>query len=142
MSLKFRRSFKLAPGIKLNIGKKSGSLTFGGRLLRKTVNTKGQVTTSGSIPGTGVYWSERDQLSNGSEDKSVDNLLDNEEPKHIGALLMLILSAGLLVCMAIKLIILATTDWMDPSDLKATIIATVLSALVALLSSNTYFRSQ
>ena len=142
MSYKFRRTFKVAPGLKLNVGKKSASLTFGGKLFRKTVNTKGQVTTSGSLPGTGIYWSERERLSNGSEDKSVDNLLDNEEPKHIGALLMLILSVGLLVCMAIKLIILATTDWMDPSDLKATIIAAVLSALVALLSSNSYFRRQ
>ena len=31
MALRFRKSFKLGPGVRLNIGKKSKSLSFGGR---------------------------------------------------------------------------------------------------------------
>ena len=31
MGLRFRKSFKIAPGVKLNFGKKSQSITFGGK---------------------------------------------------------------------------------------------------------------
>lgn len=53
MAIRFRKTIKLAPGLKLNIGKKSASVRMGGKNLGYTVGTKGR-TTSASIPGTGL----------------------------------------------------------------------------------------
>lgn len=53
--LRFRKSVKLAPGVKLNVNKKSVSLTTGARGLHHTVGSKGARTTVG-IPGTGLSY--------------------------------------------------------------------------------------
>jgi Protein of unknown function (DUF4236) len=54
---RFRRSIKLFPGVRWNIGKKSSSLSFGGRGAHYTVGTSGTRTTVG-IPGTGLSYTE------------------------------------------------------------------------------------
>lgn len=58
MGIHFRKSFKIAPGIRLNLGNKSSSLTFGGKLFRKTFSSTGRRTTSSSIPGTGLHFTK------------------------------------------------------------------------------------
>jgi hypothetical protein len=50
---RFRRSVKLFPGVRWNFGKKSTSLSIGGRGANYTVGTSGGRTTVG-IPGTGL----------------------------------------------------------------------------------------
>lgn len=52
--MRFRKSFKVAPGVKVNLGKKSAGVTFGGKLFRQSFNTSGRKTSSASIPGTGI----------------------------------------------------------------------------------------
>jgi Protein of unknown function (DUF4236) len=54
---RFRRSIKLLPGVRWNIGKKSTSLSFGVRGAQYTVGTSGSRTTVG-IPGTGLSYTE------------------------------------------------------------------------------------
>ena len=54
---RFRRSVKLFPGVRWNIGKKSTSLSFGGRGAHYTVGTAGRRTTVG-IPGTGISYTD------------------------------------------------------------------------------------
>jgi hypothetical protein len=54
---RFRRSIKIAPGIRWNFGKKSTSLSIGGRGANYTVGTSGSRTTVG-IPGTGLSYTE------------------------------------------------------------------------------------
>jgi hypothetical protein len=54
---RFRRSFGLIPGVRLNLGKKSASLSFGVRGLRYTVGTAGRRMTAG-IPGTGLAYTK------------------------------------------------------------------------------------
>ena len=39
MGLRFRKSIKIAPGIKINLNKKSTSVTFGGKGLHHTVSS-------------------------------------------------------------------------------------------------------
>ena len=56
MGLRFRKSFKVAPGVKVNIGKKSSSVSFGGKGARYTVSSSGRRTKSVSIPGTGISY--------------------------------------------------------------------------------------
>lgn len=56
MPLRFRRSIKIAPGIRLNLSGGGVSTTIGGRGFRTTVGKRGTTTTA-SIPGTGLSWS-------------------------------------------------------------------------------------
>ena len=58
MGLRFRRSWSLVPGIRLNLGLKSGSVSFGTRGLHYTVGTSGSRITAG-LPGTGLFWTEK-----------------------------------------------------------------------------------
>ena len=55
MGWRFRRSIKLLPGVKLNIGKKSTSISIGGRGATVNFNKHGTKTTVG-IPGTGLSY--------------------------------------------------------------------------------------
>jgi hypothetical protein len=57
MGLRFRRSWGVLPGVRLNLGLKSGSVSFGTRGLHYTVGTKGQHVTVG-LPGTGLHWTQ------------------------------------------------------------------------------------
>lgn len=54
MGFRFRKSLKIAPGIKLNIGKKGiSSVSIGGRGATVNINRKGTRSTIG-LPGTGL----------------------------------------------------------------------------------------
>lgn len=58
MGFRFRQSFKIAPGIKLNVGKKSLSIRAGVRGFGLTSGTSGTRATAG-IPGTGISYSKK-----------------------------------------------------------------------------------
>lgn len=70
MGLRFRKSISLCKGVKLNLGKTGASISVGGKGYRKTINTKGQVTTSFGIPGTGVYYTETKSLNKDKNNRS------------------------------------------------------------------------
>lgn len=57
MGFRFRKSFKIAPGVRVNFGKKSTSISVGGKGFRKTYSSSGRTTTSIGIPGTGLSYS-------------------------------------------------------------------------------------
>ena len=67
MGLRFRKSVTLCKGIKLNFGKTGMSVSLGGKGYHKTINTKGQVTTSVGIPGTGIYYTDTKRLGNNKQ---------------------------------------------------------------------------
>jgi hypothetical protein len=54
---RFRRSIRIFPGVRWNIGKKSSSVSFGPRGLKYTIGTQGSRTTVG-IPGTGISYTQ------------------------------------------------------------------------------------
>jgi len=56
MGLNFRKSFKIAPGVRVNVGKKGVGLSVGGNGLRYSVNSSGRRTTTVGIPGSGLYY--------------------------------------------------------------------------------------
>ena len=58
MGFRFRRSFKIAPGLKVNFNKNSVGLTAGTRGAHYTINSKGKKTKSVGIPGTGLSYTE------------------------------------------------------------------------------------
>lgn len=58
-SFRFRRSVKIAPGVRLNVNKRSVGMSFGPRGARYSINSNGRRTRSVGIPGTGISY--RDQ---------------------------------------------------------------------------------
>lgn len=75
MGLRFRKSFKVAPGVKVNLNKKSASVTLGGKGVHKTISTTGKSTTSVGVPGTGMYYTSS---SGGSSNKQTEVKQDNK----------------------------------------------------------------
>ena len=62
MGLNFRKSIQLIPGVKLNLSKSGASISAGVPGFRKSINTKGQVTTTASLPGTGLYYTDKKKV--------------------------------------------------------------------------------
>jgi hypothetical protein len=69
MALRFRKSVKLAPGVKLNFGKRGGSVTLGPRGASVNIGSKGAFLNT-SIPGTGI--SSRTKIAGGSSNSSME----------------------------------------------------------------------
>ena len=88
MSLRFRKSFKVAPGVKLNLNKKSASVTFGGKGFHHTLNSSGRKTTSVGIPGTGLYYQDvstsENSHSSGSSGTTNNQEYDNNDNNYNG----------------------------------------------------------
>lgn len=59
MGFRFRKSFKIAPGVKLNLGKKSAGISIGGKGGGLSFNTKNGVRARASVPGTGISYSTK-----------------------------------------------------------------------------------
>lgn len=78
MGFRFRKSFKVAPGVKLNFNKKSTGVTFGGKGLHYTINSSGKSTTSAGIPGTGLYYTESSG-GNGSGQNNGNNFTSGND---------------------------------------------------------------
>ena len=56
--MRFRRSVKILPGVRINFNKNSTGLTFGPRGAHYTINSSGRRTSSFGIPGTGIWWQD------------------------------------------------------------------------------------
>lgn len=85
MGLRFRKSVTLCKGVKLNFGKTGMSVSVGGKGYHKTINTKGQITTSMGIAGTGIYYTDSKNARKNNNDsirKNVD--AQNNNQKHFG----------------------------------------------------------
>lgn len=82
MGLRFRKSFKVAPGVKVNLNKKSTSVTFGGKGVHKTYSSSGKKTTSVGIPGTGACYTTSSGGGSGSKKPSSHKRIsaDNLDP--------------------------------------------------------------
>ena len=88
MGLNFRKSIKIAPGVKLNLGKKSAGISMGGKYGGLSYNTKTGAKARVSAPGTGISYTAK--LNNS---KNVDisdtfgnsgtsnNVPDDQKPK-------------------------------------------------------------
>lgn len=109
MGLRFRKSFKIAPGVKLNLNKKSSSVTFGGKGAHYTVNSKGKTTKSVGIPGTGIYYTETSDKKTKKQTSSQSATSPNQNThaendnnkKNFGCLLYLL--AFVAICFGIAL---------------------------------------
>jgi hypothetical protein len=65
MGFRFRRSIRLLPGLRLNVGKRGASVSIGGRGAHVTVSPT-YVTTSAGIPGSGLSLRETHRITHGN----------------------------------------------------------------------------
>lgn len=68
MGFRFRKSFKIAPGVRMNVGKKGVGVSVGPRGAKVSVNSSGRVTKSVGIPGTGGSYVESSTIGKSSSD--------------------------------------------------------------------------
>ena len=80
MSLRYRKSIEIIPGVKLNINKKSSSITVGGKGFHVTKNTNGRTTTTVNLPIEGLSYTHvnsKNKTSSTSESSYFNSTLDN-----------------------------------------------------------------
>ena len=80
MGLGFKKSIKIAPGVRVNLGKKSAGLSFGVKGASYSINSSGRKTTTIGIPGTGLSYSTSSRKKH-STAKSKRNQLECEMAK-------------------------------------------------------------
>lgn len=56
MGWRYRKSISIIPGVRVNFGLHSSSISFGGKGFRTTYSSTGRVTRSVGIPGTGLSY--------------------------------------------------------------------------------------
>ena len=61
MGFRFRRTMKIAPGVRLNISKSGPSISFGPRGAKVTIG-KDRITRTVGIPGTGISYTDIDRV--------------------------------------------------------------------------------
>ncbi|UEG55586.1 DUF4236 domain-containing protein [Bacillus sp. BC1-43] len=81
MGFKFRKSVKIAPGVKLNINSKSVGISAGVKGARVSVNSKGRTTTTVGIPGTGISYSNTTTTSKKSKNKTGNKKTASKPPR-------------------------------------------------------------
>lgn len=64
MGLNYKKRIKVAPGVHVNLGKKSAGVSFGGKYAGVSINSKSGTSVRASAPGTGVSY--RKNLSTSS----------------------------------------------------------------------------
>ena len=83
MGLRYRKSIRIAPGLKVNFGTTGMSLSMGVPGLHRTYHTSGKVTTSVGIPGTGLYYVDVQGPNQRHQRTSPENYNDQEYiPPH------------------------------------------------------------
>lgn len=55
MPFTFRKSWRILPGVRLNLGRRSHSWTIGSKRIKRNYSSTGRVTTSVDLPGP-VNW--------------------------------------------------------------------------------------
>lgn len=91
MSTRFRKSVKVAPGVRVNVNKQSASASFGPQGLKHTISTTGKSRTTVGVPGTGVSYS-----AGGSLGAGVPKEQRPTSPKSKGIALVLCIFLGML----------------------------------------------
>lgn len=86
MGFRFRKSFKIAPGVRVNLGKKSVGISAGVKGARVSVNSSGRVTKSVGIPGTGISYVKTSKIGGagsggGKEPPSSQTPLPTPQPQ-------------------------------------------------------------
>lgn len=75
MGMRFRKSKKIAPGVRVNLNAKSASISIGPKGFKKTFSTSGRTTTTVGIPGTGLSYSTSKKMGAPTAAASADPIV-------------------------------------------------------------------
>lgn len=78
MAFRFRRTMKIAPGVRLNLTKSGASVRVGPRGAGVTTGTSG-TTVSAGIPGTGLNFSEKAKRADQPEPRRAETSNANKK---------------------------------------------------------------
>ena len=85
MGLSFRKSIQVLPGVKVNLSKSGVSVSTGVSGLHASINSKGQIRGTASIPGTGIRYTKTKKITDfipGYEDNKKAATKAKKEPKE------------------------------------------------------------
>ncbi len=80
MGLRFRKSFKIAPGVRVNVGKKSVGISAGVKGARVSVNSNGRVTKTMGVPGTGISYVTTSKIGGNDSSEQPGNPVTPQNP--------------------------------------------------------------
>lgn len=75
MGMRFRKSKKIVPGVRVNLNAKSASISIGPKGFKKTFSTSGRTTTTVGIPGTGLSYSTSKKMGAPTAAASADPIV-------------------------------------------------------------------
>lgn len=75
MGMRFRKSKKIAPGVRVKLNAKSASISIGPKGFKKTFSTSGRTTTTVGIPGTGLSYSTSKKMGAPTAAASADPIV-------------------------------------------------------------------
>ena len=78
MGFRFRKSVKIAPGVRLNFGKKGVGVSVGAKGFRVSKSSRG-TTLSAGVPGTGIYYQENLSSKKRPQRRNYENLVKQQE---------------------------------------------------------------
>lgn len=86
MKVRIRKSFKIAKGVRVNVGKRGTSVSFGGKGFTTTLHSSGKVTQTMSVKGTGISFVNTTNLNSPpASHSSAKNIADNSKIDVIDA---------------------------------------------------------
>lgn len=127
MSLQYRKSKKIMPGVRLNATKSGVSVTVGGNGYHKTYGKNG-VTTSVGIPGTGIYdrtYTSYDEISRKRQQQALrDAQRSKKEQSAFSKHPVLMILSICIMAFGVNCILIPELKWwlIFPSWLISTII--------------------
>lgn len=95
MAFRFRRSIRVAPGVRINLGKKSASVSIGRKGMRFTQSTTGRSTRTLGIPGTGMSWTSSSSPKRTSAGQEAYVLLPRKRHSVLVHVLLAVTTVGL-----------------------------------------------
>lgn len=98
VGVRFRRSIKLAPGVRLNVTRTGFGITAGGTVARYSVHSSGRLTVGLGLPGTGTYYQQSSE--GGSRRGSSGRARDRQQVAQAVDPTQLIPKPGLLASVA------------------------------------------
>ena len=130
MGFRIRKSIKVAPGVRLNFGKKGISTSIGKRGAGITIGPTGTTAHVG-IPGTGISYVKKVGTTKKSVEEKSQSTGENKKPKRNYSCLGSFLAfSGIVIVMAIH----STCEWT-----ALTLSILVICVLYILFASITYF---
>lgn len=110
MGLNFRKSVKVADGVKLNVGKKSAGVSVGGKYVGASFNTKSGARVRASLPGTGIsYTKSLNSIGKKSSSKSKSKSKKNSAKSTMQNVLTIVI-------VVIAAIFIISKNWDKISD--------------------------